>query len=107
MHVGYASFFQNLTGSQSDAEIWRQELARASAAESLGFGSIWCTEHHFDGYTMSPNVLQFLTWVASRTERIKLGSAVVVLPWHDPVRVAEDLSVLDHMSGGRVVLGIG
>lgn len=107
MHVGYASFFQNLGDRSSDGDVWRDELARASAAESLRFGSIWCTEHHFDGYTVSPNVLQFLTWVASRTERIRLGSAVVVLPWHDPVRVAEDLSVLDHMSGGRVVLGIG
>ena len=107
MHVGYASFFQNLGNERTDADVWRSELARADAAERLGFGSIWCTEHHFDHYTMSPNVLQFLTWVASRTERIRLGSAVVVLPWHDPVRVAEDLSVLDHMSGGRVVLGIG
>ncbi|MEX2394454.1 MAG: LLM class flavin-dependent oxidoreductase, partial [Actinomycetota bacterium] len=106
MHVGYASFFQNLRGLP-DHEVWRSELARADAAERLGFGSIWCTEHHFDHYTMSPNVLQFLTWVAARTERIRLGSAVVVLPWHDPVRVAEDISVLDHMSGGRVVLGIG
>ncbi len=107
MHVGYASLFQNLGGSLTDRDVWRNELARADAAEMLGFGSIWCTEHHFDGYTMSPNVLQFLTWVAARTERIRLGSAVVVLPWHDPVRVAEDISVLDHMSGGRFVLGIG
>jgi alkanesulfonate monooxygenase SsuD/methylene tetrahydromethanopterin reductase-like flavin-dependent oxidoreductase (luciferase family) len=107
MHVGYASLFQNLTGALTDREVWRNELARADAAERLGFGSIWCTEHHFDGYTMSPNVLQFLTWVAARSERIRLGSAVVVLPWHDPVRVAEDLCVLDHMSGGRLVLGIG
>ena len=107
MHVGYTAFFQNLTGRRTDAEVWRRELERAAGAEALGFGSVWCTEHHFDGYTMSPNVLQFLTYIAARTERVKLGSAVVVLPWHDPVRVAEEISVLDHMSGGRFILGIG
>jgi alkanesulfonate monooxygenase SsuD/methylene tetrahydromethanopterin reductase-like flavin-dependent oxidoreductase (luciferase family) len=56
---------------------------------------------------MCPNVAQFLTWVASRTQRVLLGSMIMVLPWHDPVRLAEEVSVLDHMSGGRVLLGIG
>jgi alkanesulfonate monooxygenase SsuD/methylene tetrahydromethanopterin reductase-like flavin-dependent oxidoreductase (luciferase family) len=64
-------------------------------------------EHHFTDYTMSPNPLQFLTWMAGRTTRVKLGSMVCVLPWHDPVRLAEEASVLDHLSDGRLVLGIG
>jgi alkanesulfonate monooxygenase SsuD/methylene tetrahydromethanopterin reductase-like flavin-dependent oxidoreductase (luciferase family) len=56
---------------------------------------------------MCPNVAQFLTWVASRTTRVLLGSMVMVLPWHEPIRLAEEVSVLDHMSGGRVLLGLG
>jgi len=107
MHVGMSVFFQNLDGGRSDAEVYRHELAMADLAEPLGFDSVWSAEHHFDGYTMCPNVTQFLTYVAGRTTRVQLGSMVVVLPWHDPIRVAEEISVLDHLSGGRVILGLG
>ncbi len=107
MHVGFGTFFQNLGGRRSDQDVWRAELELADRAEGLGFGSVWTVEHHFADYTMSPNPLQFLTWVAARSERVKLGSMVCVLPWHDPVRLAEEASVLDHVSNGRLVLGIG
>ena len=56
---------------------------------------------------MCPDVLQFLTYMAGRTERARLGSMVVVLPWHDPMRVAEEVSMLDNISGGRLILGLG
>ena len=107
MHVGTGAFFQNPGHARSDAEIWRQGLEIAGLAEPLGFDSVWSAEHHFTDYHMCPNVAQFLTWVASRTQRVQLGSMVMVLPWHDPVRLAEEVSVLDHMSGGRVLLGLG
>lgn len=107
MHMGYSAFFQNLIPGMSDREVYQHELAMADLAEPLGFDSIWSAEHHFDDYTMCPSVLQFLTYMAGRTTRVKLGSMVVVLPWHDPIRVAEEFSVLDHMSGGRAILGIG
>jgi alkanesulfonate monooxygenase SsuD/methylene tetrahydromethanopterin reductase-like flavin-dependent oxidoreductase (luciferase family) len=107
MHVGLSVFFQNLVAGQSDAEVYDQELALADLAEPLGFDSVWAAEHHFTDYHMCPSVTQFLTWVAARTERVGLGSMVVVLPWHDPVRVAEEFSALDHLSGGRAILGIG
>ena len=64
-------------------------------------------EHHFTDYTMCPDVLQFLSYMAGRTEHAKLGSMVVVLPWHDPVRVAEEFVMLDNLSDGRVVVGVG
>jgi alkanesulfonate monooxygenase SsuD/methylene tetrahydromethanopterin reductase-like flavin-dependent oxidoreductase (luciferase family) len=102
-----STFFQNLDRRHSDSEVYRHELSMADLAEPLGFDGVWAPEHHFDDYTMCPNVLQFLTWVAARTSKVKLGSMVVVLPWHDPMWVAEQLSVLDHMSGGRAILGIG
>jgi alkanesulfonate monooxygenase SsuD/methylene tetrahydromethanopterin reductase-like flavin-dependent oxidoreductase (luciferase family) len=107
MHVGMATVFQNPHDRRSDHEVYANELRLADLAEPLGFDSVWGVEHHFTDYTMCPDVLQFLTWVAARTRRIQIGSMVVVLPWHDPLRVAEQVSVLDHMSGGRLILGIG
>lgn len=107
MHVGMSSIFQNPDHAQSDFAVYQNELRLADLAEPLGFESIWSVEHHFTDYTMCPNVLQFLTWMAGRTKRIQLGSMVVVLPWHDPIRVAEQVAMLDNMSGGRVVLGLG
>ena len=107
MHVGMASFFQNPGNRLADAEIYRQEMAIADLAEPLGFDSIWSAEHHFDEYTMCPNVAQFLTYMAGRTKRAGLGSMVMVLPWHDPVRLAEEISVLDTLSDGRLILGVG
>lgn len=107
MDVGLGVIFQNPRRERSDREVYREELRLGSLAEPLGFDSIWGVEHHFTDYTMCPDVLQYLTYFASRTERIKLGSMVVVLPWHDPMRVAEQISVLDHMSNGRLILGLG
>jgi alkanesulfonate monooxygenase SsuD/methylene tetrahydromethanopterin reductase-like flavin-dependent oxidoreductase (luciferase family) len=107
MHVGMTTFFQNIGRPISDYEVYRHEISMADLAEPLGFDSIWGAEHHFDDYTMCPNVAQFLTYMAARTDRVKLGSMVMVLPWHNPVRLAEEVSVLDNLSNGRVILGIG
>jgi len=107
MHVGLATVFQNPQQSRSDQDVYRSELRLADLAEPLGFESIWGVEHHFTDYTMCPDVLQFLTYIAGRTERAQLGSMVVVLPWHDPMRAAEEISMLDNISGGRLILGLG
>ena len=107
MHVGMCAFFQNLGGRHTDREVYRHEIALADLAEPLGFESIWAAEHHFTPYDMCPSTAQFLTYMAGRTRQVRLGSMVVVLPWHDPVRVAEEITVLDHLSDGRVILGLG
>jgi alkanesulfonate monooxygenase SsuD/methylene tetrahydromethanopterin reductase-like flavin-dependent oxidoreductase (luciferase family) len=107
MHVGMAAVFQNPGKARTDRDVYRNELRLADLAEPLGFESIWGVEHHFTDYTMCPDVLQFLTYMAGRTERARLGSMVVVLPWHDPMRVAEEVSMLDNISGGRLILGLG
>ena len=107
MHVGMAVIFQNPGDERSDREVYEHEIGLALLAEPLGFESIWGVEHHFTNYTMCPDVLQFLTYMAGKTERVELGSMVVVLPWHDPLRVAEQVSMLDHLSNGRLVLGLG
>ncbi len=107
MHVGMASIFQNPMNERSDFEVYQDEVALACMAEGLGFESVWGVEHHFTDYTMCPDVLQFLSYMAGRTTSVKLGSMVVVLPWHDPMRVAEEISMLDNISGGRMILGLG
>ncbi|HEY1929002.1 MAG TPA: LLM class flavin-dependent oxidoreductase [Caulobacteraceae bacterium] len=107
MHVGMALIFQGRHDGVTDREVYARELAMGDLAEPLGFESIWGVEHHFTDYTMCPDVLQYLTWFAARTKTVKLGSMVVVLPWHDPMRVAEQVAMLDHMSDGRFILGLG
>ena len=107
MHIGMSAIFQGFGGTMSDREVWEADLRLADLAEPLGYESIWSVEHHFSNYTMCPDVLQFLTYMAGRTTRAALGSMVVVLPWHDPMRVAEQVAMLDALSGGRVILGIG
>jgi alkanesulfonate monooxygenase SsuD/methylene tetrahydromethanopterin reductase-like flavin-dependent oxidoreductase (luciferase family) len=107
MHVGYAPIMQNLGKRLSDREVYREELRLTDLAEPLGFESIWEPEHHFTDYEMTADVMQFLTYMAGRTRTVKLGSMVMVLPWHDPVRVAEQVLLLDHFSDGRAIFGMG
>lgn len=79
------------------------------AADRLGFDSFWTTEHHFqyEGYEVIPNGLLISTWIAARTERIRLGAMFNVVPqWH-PLRLAEDFATLHNLSGGRGILGVG
>ena len=106
MHVGYGAGFQHLSGC-SDRQFMREELGNCERAESLGFESVWVTEHHFDNYSISPDPCQVLSYIAGKTKHIKLGSMVIVVPWHDPIRLAEQISLLDHVSDGRYILGFG
>ncbi len=106
MKVGVAISMLNV-GEKPDYEIYRDDLKLGRQAEPLGFDSVWSVEHHFTGYAMVPNVVQLLTYFAGCTQRVQLGTAVIVLPWHDPVRVAEEISMLDNLSGGRTIFGFG
>src|SRR6266542_5080118 len=69
--------------------------------------SLWSVEHHFDDYSMCPDNMQFLSWLAGRTSRVGLGTAAVILPWNNPLRVVEKMILLDHFSQGRAVFGMG
>jgi alkanesulfonate monooxygenase SsuD/methylene tetrahydromethanopterin reductase-like flavin-dependent oxidoreductase (luciferase family) len=92
---------------RSDASVVGEHLAMGDLAEPLGFDSLFALEHHFTGYAMSPAPTQLLAYYAGRTKRIQLGTAVIVLPWHDPVRVAEQIALLDILCGGRCLFGFG
>jgi alkanesulfonate monooxygenase SsuD/methylene tetrahydromethanopterin reductase-like flavin-dependent oxidoreductase (luciferase family) len=107
MKVGLSCIFQNPWNNLNDFDVYQHEIKMAEQAEALGYDSIWGVEHHFTGYTMCPDVTQWLTFVAGKTEKVALGSMAVILPWHDPVRVAEEISMLDNLSNGRVIMGFG
>jgi len=106
MHVGLATGFANHSRIP-DGQFLREEFAQLELADELGFDSVWITEHHFSDYSISPNPLFYLAHLAGRTKRVRLGTQVVVVPWHDPVRLAEEIAMLDHMSGGRALIGFG
>lgn len=107
MHVGLGVFFQGLDPERDDHSLVLDHVEFAVRAEAQGFQSVWTPEHHFTRYHMMPNPAQFLTYVAARTTTVRLGTMVVVLPWHDPVRVAEEIAWVDTVSRGRVILGLG
>lgn len=107
MHVGYSAIFQGSNDPSQDHDVWRNDLRLAALAEPLGFDSIWSVEHHFTSYTMCPDPLTLLSYLAGTTSRVQLGTMVVVLPWHDPIRVAEQAVMVDTVSDGRLILGLG
>jgi alkanesulfonate monooxygenase SsuD/methylene tetrahydromethanopterin reductase-like flavin-dependent oxidoreductase (luciferase family) len=90
-----------------DVALYNEHMALGDLAEPLGFDSLFALEHHFTGYSMSPAPLQLLSYYAGRTKRVTLGTCVIVLPWHDPIRVAEQIALLDVISGGRTLMGFG
>ena len=107
MNVSLQIIFQNYGGALPDAEHVAFETDVALAAEPLGFDKIFVVEHHFTDYAACPDNAQFLSYLAAKTSRVKLGSGAFILPWNTPLRVAEKITLLDHLSGGRAVLGLG
>jgi alkanesulfonate monooxygenase SsuD/methylene tetrahydromethanopterin reductase-like flavin-dependent oxidoreductase (luciferase family) len=88
-------------------EIYRCLLADADLAERLGYHGVLLAEHHFTNYCAIPNPLMLAAAVGQRTSRVRIGTAVIVLPLHNPVRVAEDIAEADHLTGGRLDVGLG
>jgi len=90
-----------------DDQVYDEEIRLGLLAEELGFDKLWPVEHHFEDYAFCPDNMQFLSYMAARTSRIGLATGAVILPWNDPLRVAEKISLLDHLSKGRAVFGMG
>ncbi len=90
-----------------DREMFKHETRLAIEAEGMGFDSIWPVEHHFFDYSICPDNMQYLSYIAARTERLQLATGAIILPWNNPMRVVEKMVMLDHLSDGRAVLGLG
>ena len=86
---------------------FREFVDRNIEAEALGYHSTFLVEHHFTGFGQVSASLNLLTWIGARTKTLRLGTAVMVLPWHNPVLLAEQIATLDLLSDGRVDAGIG
>lgn len=106
MHIG---LFQLLPrgSAQGDHEVVEQALWEVDFAEANGFESIWITEHHFSGYGSIGVPSVYAAAIAQRTRRIRIGYGVAVVPLHHPLRLAEEISWVDHLSKGRVAVGVG
>lgn len=107
LHIGVNLGFGNLHDNMPDEQMYHGELRLAELADRLGFDSLWAVEHHFDDYAMCPDNVVLLAHVAARTQHVRLGTGAVILPWNNPLRVAEKMIMLDILSGGRAVFGMG
>ena len=108
MDVGIQMIFSTYGWSgMSDRQAWDEEIRLARLADELGFDAIWSVEHHFFDYSFCPDNLQLLAYLAPLCTHADLGTAAIILPWNDPLRVAEKVAVLDLLSNGRVRLGFG
>jgi alkanesulfonate monooxygenase SsuD/methylene tetrahydromethanopterin reductase-like flavin-dependent oxidoreductase (luciferase family) len=106
MRFGTFHFFQAPPGL-AHADVIHNELDQIAWAEELGFDEIWLTEHHFIDYGLSVDPTMLAAVAASRTRRIRIGLAAVILPFHHPIRIAEQLALADIISRGRLDVGIG
>lgn len=92
---------------KTQAQVYAETLDQIQRADELGWDEVWIAEHHFSSYGLCPNIAVFAAAVAQRTKRIRIGSGVVVTPFHNPLRIAEDWAMVDILSGGRLDLGLG
>src|SRR2546430_13590726 len=108
MDVGLMMIFSSYGWENiDDDEVWDEDLRLARQAPGLGFDVLWSAEHHFFDYSFCPDNLQLMTYLAAACSGVGLGTAAVIVPWHDPLRVAEQAAVLDLLCKGRLRLGLG
>src|SRR5262245_11068329 len=106
MQFGWLTLALSPSPSEDAARI-DQLIEQACTAERLGFSDIWLTEHYFTGESVYNDSLMFAAALAMKTEKVRIGFAVVQMPFHHPVRLAVQLALLDNLSKGRIDVGIG
>src|SRR5438034_693680 len=93
--------------ARTSQEIYSRGVEVAQAAEALGFRNVWLAEHHFSTYGYRSRPAQLATFIAAKTTRLRVGTAVIVVPLHHPLVIAEEIATLDQLAGGRVDIGLG
>ena len=106
MRFGTFFFFQAAPGHRH-ADIIHNELQQVEWTEELGFDEVWFTEHHFIDYGLSVDPSSLAAAAASRTRRVRIGLAAAILPFHHPLRLAEQMALVDIISNGRLDVGVG
>ncbi len=91
----------------TDGQVYREDTALAVLADRLGFDVVWAVEHHFYDYSFCPDNTEWLASIAGRTSNVDVGTAAIIMPWNEPLRVAEKAALLDHIAEGRFRLGLG
>jgi alkanesulfonate monooxygenase SsuD/methylene tetrahydromethanopterin reductase-like flavin-dependent oxidoreductase (luciferase family) len=108
MNIVYTPVWQDPGNKRTARDFVQQELSLMELVEDLGFDATFSPEHHFDiDYSACPDNFLPLSYIAGKTARLKVGLGAVILPWNDPLRVVEKLSLLDHLSNGRCMVGLG
>jgi alkanesulfonate monooxygenase SsuD/methylene tetrahydromethanopterin reductase-like flavin-dependent oxidoreductase (luciferase family) len=107
MHFGQFNLMGYRTPGAKAYELYDNAVEQVKAAEANGFEIAWFAEHHFSNYCVCPSPLMMLARLAGETSRIKLGSAVVVTPLYEPLRLISEIGMVDALTHGRLVLGIG
>ena len=107
MHFGQFNLMGYRTPGTKAHEIYDSAVAQVKAAEANGFETAWFAEHHFSNYCVCPSPLMMLARLAGETKRIKLGSAVVVTPLYQPLRLISEIGMVDALTHGRLALGVG
>jgi alkanesulfonate monooxygenase SsuD/methylene tetrahydromethanopterin reductase-like flavin-dependent oxidoreductase (luciferase family) len=93
--------------ARSSQEIYGRGIEIAQTAEALGFRNVWLAEHHFSTYGYLSRPVQLATHIAAKTTRLRVGTAVIVVPLHHPLVIAEEIATLDLLAGGRLDVGLG
>src|ERR1700689_5227239 len=94
-------------GSETDQELYRDLLEDWALGARLGYDAAWLLEHHFSDYYPTPSPLLLMAYIAARFPDLSLGTSVLVLPWYHPLRLAEEIAMLNLLTRGRLHLGIG
>jgi len=106
MDIGTFLLMQS-PSAQSSEEMYARAIEQAEAAEALGFRNVWLGEHHFSTYGYLSRPLQLASYIAAKTTRLRVGTAVIVVPLHHPLLIAEEIAMLDVLSNGRADIGLG
>ena len=107
MKVGILQFFGWRDRSVPLASVYESALERFGIMDRTGYDAVWLAEHHFSGFSVCPSVHMMGTMAAARTTRLRIGTAVSLAPFYNPLRLAEEVALLDVLSGGRVNWGAG